>query len=107
MKSISARVIDFLGDLHAMDHMSLTPPRNAVIDLQSGIIYEEHADWPDGERLSAELPLGKKITVSTHKLMQHLIVRHAEAMAVIENTKVRAQYDGVCDQLSRKTGFGE
>ena len=107
MTTIAARIIDFLGDLYALDHLSLTPPRTAVIDVESGAIYEEHIDWPDGERLSVELPSGKKITVATHKIVQHFLVRHAEALAVIENTKVRVQYDHVSDHFSRKTGFGE
>ena len=109
MTTIAARVIGALGNLHGMDHLqlSLTAKTQAVIDLQSGTVYTEDVDWPDGERLSAELASGKKISVATHCLVQLLLIRHAEAMAVIENTAVRAQYDHICDHFTRKTGFGE
>lgn len=109
MTTIAARVIDALGNFHGMDRLlfSLTAGSQAVVDLQSGTVYSEDAEWPDGERLSADLASGKKISVATHSLVQMLLVRHATAMAVIENTSVRVQYDQICDSLTRKTGFGE
>ncbi|WP_050455881.1 hypothetical protein [Candidatus Burkholderia verschuerenii] len=107
MTTTSYRIIDCLGDLHAMDHLSLTSPKTAAIDLVSGAIYEAHPDWPEGERLSVELPSGKKLTVAMHKAVQHFLVRHAEALAVIKNTTVHVQYDHIADHFSFKTGFGE
>ena len=107
--TIAARVIGSLGNLHGMDHLqfSLTAKNEAVIDLQSGTVYSEDVNWPDGERVSAELASGKKITVATHCLVQMLLIRHANALAVLENTAVRVQYDHICDHFAGKTGFGE
>ncbi len=109
MTTIAGRIIGMLGSFYGMERLQfvLTANSEAVIDLQSGTIYKEDLNWPDGERLSAELASDKTISVATHCLVQLLLVRHAEAMAVIENTTVRLQYDRICDHFARKTGFGE
>ncbi|WP_157056018.1 hypothetical protein [Candidatus Burkholderia verschuerenii] len=68
MTTTAYRIIDCLGDLHAMDHLSLTSPKTAAIDLVSGAIYEAHPDWPEGERLSVELSSGKSSPSQRTKL---------------------------------------
>jgi len=81
--------------------------RDAVIDLRSATIYEVHPEFPNGEFLSAELESGRKVSVATHRLVEHLFVRHAEAMAVLEGGNVRSQYEHISDHFPRKTGFGQ
>lgn len=109
METMAHRVIDFLTELHAMDRLQcpLDNPRRAAIDLQSATVYEIHADFPDAEMLRAELSSGQRVDVSTHKLVEHLLVRHAEAMATMEPEGGNAQqhYEHISDHLARKTGF--
>jgi hypothetical protein len=109
MTTIANRVIDFLSNLHGMDQLRTGSEerRGAAIDLRSATIYEANPEFPDGERLSAGLESSQKVLVSTHQLVEHLLVRHAEAMAVSEGGTVRANYRHISDHFLRKTGFGE
>ncbi|MCY0852545.1 hypothetical protein [Cupriavidus sp. D39] len=109
MTTIAERVIDFLAGLHAMDRLQgpLSNPRHAAIDLESATVYEAHADFPDAELLQAELSSGRTVNVSTHKLIEHLMARHAKAMAILEpeGGVTRDHYEHISDHFARKTGF--
>lgn len=109
METTAHRVIAFLADLHAMDRLQhpLETPRHAAIDLQSATIYEAHADFADAQWVQAELSSGRKIAVSTHKLVEHLLERHAKAMAILEPSggDAKAHYEHIKAHFARKTGF--
>lgn len=102
-------VIEFLCGLHAMDRLQTTHEQHSerAIDLGSATIYEVHPDFPNAECLSAELASGKTVPVFTSQLVAHLLVRHAEAMAVIEGGTPAAQYKRIAAHFAFRTGFGK
>lgn len=57
--------------------------------------------------LRAELSTGLTFAVSTHKLVEHLLVRHADAMATLDPAGGIPQkhYEHIRDHFSHKTGF--
>jgi hypothetical protein len=105
--SQAARVIDFIADLFGMDRFYV-PLGNAAIDLHSGLIVRPHEEFPDGEKLKLEYAPGAnpdRTEVHTHKLMESLLVRHAEALAITnpEGGNARAHYAHIADHFQRKT----
>lgn len=87
----------------------LETPKDAVIDLQTAAIIEAHPQFPDAEIMLVAYPSGLKTEVHTHKLVELLLVRNSEAMAITNPEGGRAQdhYLHIADHFSRKTGFGE
>ena len=97
---ISERITEALASLEAMSRLGSKP-----IDLCSGVLYEPHSKFPDGEFLAAELPGGKIVAVETHKLLEHLLLRHANAQATREGGSARSAYTDIREHFVRKTGF--
>jgi hypothetical protein len=110
MTTNAQSVIDFISGLHGMDHLQ-TPfdaPRQAVIDLHTAAIIEADPDDPDCQFLLVEYPWGLKTKVFTHKLVDVLLVRNSEAMAVTnpESGDAQSNYEHIKDHFIRKTGVG-
>lgn len=105
--SAAAQVIDFIAALFGMDRYDV-PIGNAAIDLRTGMIVRPHEDYPDGEmlRLDHGPALSDRAPVHTHKLVESLLVRHAEALAITnpERGKARDHYIHIADHFQRKTG---
>lgn len=106
--TIAERVIDFLSNLQGMDQLQslFEQQRKAAIDLNTMAIIEADPDFPDGEQLLCERANESKVRVSAHKLIEHLLVRHAYEMSVTEGSTVKEQYQHISDHFRRKTGFG-
>lgn len=80
----------------------------AAIDLQTASITETHPDFPDGETLMVKYTNGLAVDVQTSKLVEDLLVRHAQAMAIISPGEgaTAEQYRQIADHFARKTGYG-
>ena len=105
--STAAQVIDFIAALFGMDIYDV-PMGNAAIDLRTGMIVRPHEGYPDGELLKIELgpAASDRADVHTHKLVDSLLVRHAEALAITnpEGGKARDHYVHIAEHFQRKTG---
>lgn len=105
--STAARVIDFIASLFGMDRYSV-PMGNAAIDLRTGMIVRPHEDYPDGEMLKVEHGpnVSDRAQIHAHKLVDSLLVRHAEALAITnpEGGKARDHYAHIANHFQRKTG---
>lgn len=106
--SVAARVIDFLTSLHGMDEYD--PSLGfAAIDLVTGMVVRPDAHFPDGALVKVQFAgqaAAAAVSVHTHKLVEALLLRHAEAMVVIDGGDAREQYRHINDHFYRKTGFG-
>lgn len=105
---IATKVVAFLGELHGFDHFDV-PAGIAAIDLRSGLIVRPCPNDPDGDVLLLEYASGAnpdRIKVSTHKLMQTFLLRHAEAEALSEGGSVKDYLREIDAHFSRKTGYG-
>jgi hypothetical protein len=103
----AVKVIDFIGSLFAMDEFGARRG-HAAIDLRTGVIIRAHEDYPDGEMLQLEYAPGvnsEKTLVRTFKLVESLLVRHAEAQAITDGGKVRDHYDHISQHFRHKTGM--
>lgn len=111
MSLLAQRLIEFLGDLHAMDHIKKVDSHEVtgVIDLVSGMIIEASPDYPDGEIFTIRHLNGHVSEVYACKLIDHLLVRHAQAMAIMEpqGGKPQDHYEHIQQHLVVKTGYGE
>lgn len=106
-KSTAAQIIDFIASLFGMDHFEV-PMGNAAIDLRSGLIVRPHEEHPDGLMLKLQFGPGAsdRTQVYAHKLVDSLLVRHAEALEITnpEGGKARAHYVHITEHFERKTG---
>lgn len=108
MSKRAERVIEFLSELYGMDRLRTTvatqPP--AVIDLLTATVIEVLADDPEGEYVRVEHPLGRISQIETQKLVETLLVRHAQAMAVMtsESGAADEHYRRVREAYFMKTG---
>lgn len=111
MSQLSQRLIEFLGGLHGMDHIKKVGSHatEGVIDLASGMVVEASPDYPDGEIFTVRHLNGHVSEVYACKLIDHLLVRHAQAMAIMEPQGGKAQdhYEHIRQHLVVKTGYGE
>ena len=102
------RVIEFLTGLHGMDRLQtpIESPRQAAIDLQMASIIEADPNDPDCQFLLVEYPWGVKTRVFAHKLVDVLLVRNSEAMAITdpESGDAKSNYEHIKEHFIRKTG---
>jgi hypothetical protein len=108
MNKRAERVVDFLSGLHGMDRLRNTPgiPSDAAIDLVTATVIEPSPDDPEGEFMRVEHPLGRVSYVATQKLVEALLVRHSQAMAIIspDGGDARDHYRRIRDAYVTKTG---
>lgn len=108
MNKRAERVVDFLSGLYGMDRLRNTPgiPSDAAIDLVTATVIEASPDDPEGEFMRVEHPLGRVAYVSTTKLVETLLVRHAQAMAIMspDGGDATDQYRRIRDAYVTKTG---
>lgn len=104
METKASRIITALSTLDSMDRLQtgIDEPRHAVIDLQTALIFEEHADYPNGEYLAAELPSGKRIKVTTDKLIGQVVLKHAKAQSARDGKQVQQAYEHAHNQFMSK-----
>ena len=101
---VAASTIAFLARLHGM-HEHHIDGHDAVIDLLSGIAYVPNADYDDGVMLAMIAPGGGLISPSvvTHKVVETYLVRHAQAMAIIDGGNAKGQYEQIQEHFDVKT----
>lgn len=108
MNKRAGRVVDFISGLHGMDRLRNTPgePASAAIDLVTATVVEPSPDDPEGEFMRVEHPLGRVSYVATQKLVETLLVRHAQAMAMInpDGGDATDHYRHIREAFVTKTG---
>lgn len=101
----AVQIIHFIGGLFGMDLYG-EPLGTAAIDLRSGMIVRPDADFPDGEVLQLEVRTGAEgqARVDAHRLVESLLVRHAEALTITEGGSAHAHYRRIAEHYRLKTG---
>lgn len=106
--SIAARIVNFLASLHGMDEYD--PDAGiAAINLSSGVVVRPDAGFPDGEMVRvtfADAHVTSAVLVHTYKLVETLLVSHAQALAITGGGSAAQHYHHIQEHFSRKTGFG-
>jgi hypothetical protein len=102
---VAASIINFLANLHGL-HEHSVDGHAAVVDLITGIAYVPNLEYEDGEIMTMIAPGGSVIsqTVSTYKVVQTYLVRHAEAMEIADGGTAKVQYDQIQKHFGLKTG---
>lgn len=101
--TISTAIIDFLCNLHG-----LAPgPDGSALDLATGLIVESDENFPNGEMLRVVYQNGMKHLVNMNRLVDVYLLRHAQAMSIIEEEGggVKKQYEAIVHHFTVKTGF--
>lgn len=110
MTTVSATaIVDFIAALPGLDRLQrvdLDDRRPGAIDLLSGQIIEPSPDFPEGDVLLVERANGQQVLVHSFKLVDALILRAAQSMALSEGGNASGHYDHLKHHLKVKTGFG-
>lgn len=102
----AVRIVDFYQELYAVEAITLCSAQHceAALDLESGIVYRPHDDYPEGDILTATLPGGAIYEVRSSKVTEHLLQRHARAEALLDGGEANLAYQAVCEQMGRCVG---
>jgi hypothetical protein len=103
----ASSLIEFIQSLHGCDRLQrpLEDRRPGAIDLLTSNVIEEDPEYPDGEFLIIEQASGRRASVHSHKILDALILRAAQAWAATEGGSVKSQYQHLKEHLQLKTGF--
>lgn len=102
-------IIEFISGLHGLDRLvreSLEDQRPGAFDLLTAQSIEAHPEFPEAEYLLVEQLTGARILFATHKLLEALLVRTAEAWAVSQGGTSKQHFAQLQEHLLHKTGFG-
>jgi|LakWasMe74_LOW10_FD_contig_21_7427_length_556_multi_6_in_0_out_0_1 hypothetical protein len=106
--TVASKIISFLAGLHGLD-VFFVPIGNAAIDLRTGMIIRPSFNYPDGLMLVLEYAPGSnpdRIEVSTHKLVNSYLLRHAWAEYAMNGGNVKDYFEHIHTRFSRETGNG-
>lgn len=102
--STAARIISFLGALSGMVFIAESDETEAM-DMASGLRVRADPESPDGTYLEVSRDGLVWATVTGYRVIEAILVRHAEIRAVIDGTKAPKEYTRIQEHFSRKTGF--
>lgn len=107
-ETTAQRIVDFLASLHGIDVYiaSEEEARRDAIDVLSGTVFRADPSFPDGEMLMVEYADGRLATLYAHKVVDALMLRHAQAQAVAapDSGTVTKQYQTINRHYLLKTG---
>ena len=102
-------IIEFISGLHGMDRLArenIEDQRPGAFDLLTAQSIEAHPEFPEAEYLLVEQSNGNRVSFATHKLLEALLVRTAEAWALTQGGTAKSHYLQLQGHLAHKTGFG-